>query len=66
MQVTVNGAACEVPEGASVRGLLEHLALATGPVAVEINRAIVPRAKHETHQVKAGDTIEIVQFVGGG
>jgi len=66
MQVKVNGAVCEVPEGASVRGLLEHLALASGPVAVEINRAIVPRATHATHEVKAGDTVEIVQFVGGG
>jgi sulfur carrier protein len=66
MQVTVNGARQEVPEGATVRGLLEHLALATGPVAVEINRVIVPRARHESHVVKDGDTVEIVQFVGGG
>jgi sulfur carrier protein len=66
MQVTVNGAPQDVPEGATVRGLLEHLALATGPVAVEINRAIVPRAEHGSHVVQDGDTIEIVQFVGGG
>ena len=66
MRVTVNGAAQELPEGLSVRGLLEHLALASGPVAVEINRAIVPRAKHESHVVNAGDAIEIVHFVGGG
>ena len=66
MQVTVNGAAREVPEGLSVRGLLEHLALAGGPVAVEINRAIVPRGKHESHVVCDGDAIEIVHFVGGG
>ena len=66
MQVTVNGAPSELPEGLSVRGLLEHLALASGPVAVEINRAIVPRAKHESHVVSDGDTIEIVHFVGGG
>jgi sulfur carrier protein len=66
MQVTVNGARQELPEGATVRGLLEHLALATGPVAVEINRVIVPRAQHALHVVNDGDTIEIVQFVGGG
>jgi sulfur carrier protein len=66
MQVTVNGALQEVPEGVTVRGLLEHLALATGPVAVEINRVIVPRAKHAVHVVNEGDTVEIVQFVGGG
>jgi sulfur carrier protein len=66
MQVTVNGAPQELPEGLSVRGLLEHLALTGGPVAVEINRAIVPRAKHESHLVSEGDAIEIVHFVGGG
>jgi sulfur carrier protein len=66
MLVTVNGAARELPEGLSVRGLLEHLALTSGPVAVEVNRAIVPRARHESHVVNEGDAIEIVHFVGGG
>jgi sulfur carrier protein len=66
MQVTVNGAPKELPEGLSVRGMLEHLALTSGPVAVEINRAIVPRAKHASHVVNEGDAIEIVHFVGGG
>jgi sulfur carrier protein len=66
MLVTVNGASKEVPEGLSVRGLLEHLALTNGPVAVEVNRAIVPRARHASHVVNDGDAIEIVHFVGGG
>ena len=66
MRVTVNGAEKELPEGLSVRGLIEHLALADGPVAVEINRAIVPRARHASQLVTDGDAIEIVHFVGGG
>ena len=66
MQVTVNGTARDVPPGLSVKGLIEHLALAGGPVAVEVNRAIVPRAKHADHVVNEGDAIEIVHFVGGG
>jgi sulfur carrier protein len=66
MVVTVNGAAQDLPAGLSVRGLLEHLELTGGPVAVEINRAIVPRGKHESHVVNEGDAIEIVHFVGGG
>ena len=64
--VTVNGTSKEVPFGLSVRGLLEHLELTAGPVAVEINRAIVPRATHGEHIVREGDAIEIVHFVGGG
>ncbi len=66
MQVTVNGAEREVPDGLTVRALLDHLALVDGPVAVEINRVIVPRAEHAAHGVAAGDAIEIVHFVGGG
>jgi thiamine biosynthesis protein ThiS len=66
MQVTVNGATKEVPYGLSVRGLLEHLDLTSGPVAVEINRAIVPRATHGDRIVNEGDAIEIVHCVGGG
>jgi thiamine biosynthesis protein ThiS len=66
MRVTVNGAAQEVPDGITVRGLVLHLGLTEGPVAVEINRAVVPRATHPERRVEPGDIIEIVHFVGGG
>jgi sulfur carrier protein len=66
MVVTVNGAEIEVPEGLTVRALVEHLGLASGPVAVEVNRDIVPRAEHASRAVNEGDAIEIVHFVGGG
>jgi sulfur carrier protein len=66
MEVIVNGAPREIPDGLTVRGLVEHLGLAGGPVAVEVNREIVPRAEHASRAVAAGDAIEIVHFVGGG
>jgi len=66
MHVTLNGAAREVPDGLTVAELVVHLGLTQGPVAVEINRAIVPRAEHAKRRVASGDTIEIVHFVGGG
>jgi sulfur carrier protein len=66
MQVIVNGAPCDVPDALTVTGLLAHLGLTEGPVAVEINREIVPRAEHAEHAVHAGDVLEIVHFVGGG
>ncbi|MGA7124487.1 MAG: sulfur carrier protein ThiS [Polyangiaceae bacterium] len=66
MEVTVNGTRQDVPEGVTVRGLVEHLGLTEGPVAVEINRAIVPRALHAQTRVEPGDVVEIVHFVGGG
>jgi sulfur carrier protein len=66
MQVLLNGSPREVPEGLTVRQLLDHVGLTEGPVAVEVNRAIVPRAEHAHHKVVAGDAIEVVHFVGGG
>jgi sulfur carrier protein len=66
MRVTLNGEERGVPDGVTVRQLLEHLELTGGPVAVEINRAIVPRALHATRAVAEGDTVEIVHLVGGG
>ncbi|MCK6534556.1 MAG: sulfur carrier protein ThiS [Polyangiaceae bacterium] len=66
MKLTVNGESCEVPDGLSVRGLVEHLGLIEGPVAVEKNREVVPRAEHANVLLAAGDVVEIVHFVGGG
>jgi sulfur carrier protein len=66
MQVTLNGEERAIPDGLTVRQLLDHLSLSGGPVAVEVNRAIVPRAEHATHPVSAGDAVEIVHLVGGG
>jgi thiamine biosynthesis protein ThiS len=66
MNVILNGEARAVPDGVTVRGLLEHLGLTGGPVAVEINRAVVPRAEHVTRVVNAEDAIEVVHLVGGG
>jgi sulfur carrier protein len=66
VSVTINGVARDIPDGLTVRGLVEHLGLVEGPVAVELNGAVVPRARHVEQAVSAGDVIEIVHFVGGG
>lgn len=66
MKITVNGESRDVPDGISVRGLIEHLGLTDGPVAVERNREVVRRAAHEETSLHHGDELEIVHFVGGG
>jgi thiamine biosynthesis protein ThiS len=66
MKLTINGIEKDVPEDLTVRDLVVFLGLGDGPVAVEQNREIVPRAEHVTRRVNGGDTIEIVHFVGGG
>jgi sulfur carrier protein len=66
IRVTINGAPHDVPDGLTVRALVEHLGLVDGPVAVELNGGVVPRARHGEQPIAAGDVVEIVHFVGGG
>ena len=66
MQLTVNGAPQTAPDGVTIHRLLQLLELARGPVAVEVNREVIPRAEHAEHVLREGDVLEIVHFVGGG
>jgi len=66
MKLSVNGEARQVPDGLTVRGLIEYMGLLEGPVAVERNREVVPRDTHRNTTLEQGDEIEIVHFVGGG
>jgi sulfur carrier protein len=66
VQISVNGEEKVVSPELTVRGLIELLGLTDGPVAVERNREIVPRAEHQTTLLQERDTIEIVHLVGGG
>lgn len=66
MNLTVNGDPLQVPDGLSVATLLLHLKLTDGPVAVERNREVVPRAEHEKTWLCESDVLELVHFVGGG
>ena len=50
----------------TVAELVAHLGLGEGPVAVELNREIVPRAQHASRTIADGDVLEIVHMVGGG
>lgn len=52
--------------GATVAELVSTLGLGPRRVAVELNRAIVPRADYAATRLADGDTVEIIHFVGGG
>jgi sulfur carrier protein len=66
MNVSINGENREVPDGLSVTGLLGHLGIHPGRVAIERNLEILQRAQWESTRVEPGDRYEIVNFVGGG
>jgi sulfur carrier protein len=66
ISITVNGQSRQIAAGTTVSGLLEELALAGKPVAVEVNLKLVPRQNHAQHRLARDDKIEIVSLVGGG
>lgn len=66
IQIHLNGEDRDVPEGISVRQLLEHLELNPSLVVVERNREIVDRERYADVPVEEGDRLELVHFVGGG
>ena len=66
MRITLNGKQTEVKDGSTLAELLDLLHIKRERVAVEVNLDIVPKASHGSHVLNDGDSVEIVQFVGGG
>lgn len=66
VQIVINGTPREVTDGITVAELLGRLELRSQQVAVEVNRELVPRTRHQAHVLLAGDAVEIVTLVGGG
>ena len=67
MELRVNGQARTLlGDGTTVSQLLQELQVQPERVVVELNLTILKRAQHPTTFLKDGDTVEIVQFVGGG
>jgi thiamine biosynthesis protein ThiS len=55
-----------VSNGARVTDLVKQLELAPERLAIELNLSILPRAKWAETELRPGDRLEIVHFVGGG
>ena len=64
--IRVNGQDRTVSAGMTVRGLLEFFELRPELVVVERNRVILTRDRYDAEPIEAGDTLELVHFVGGG
>jgi len=65
VEITINGER-KLIEPASVLGLLQELGIDPRRVAVELNREILPKDRYAGTPLGAGDSLEIVHFVGGG
>lgn len=66
MTLQINGETREFPDAISLSALIAQLGMKTDRVAVELNLEIVPRSAWDSTQLRTGDRLEIVHFVGGG
>jgi thiamine biosynthesis protein ThiS len=66
MKIVLNGDPREVAEPLTVSTLLAHLNIDPRRVAVEHNLTVVKRTSYDSTEIRDGDQIEIVNFVGGG
>ena len=65
VNIRVNGEERDVPDGQTLRALVESHNLKPEKVAIELNRRLVRAEKYDA-PLCAGDEVEIVTFVGGG
>ena len=66
IEIQINGERRELAEGTTLAELLKALELSSRPIAVELNRRVVPRGEHGATMLKPLDALEIVTLVGGG
>src|SRR5205809_158221 len=66
IDITLNGEPETLPMPLSIQQLIERIGLDPRKIAVEVNREVVPKARHSERCLQAGDAVEIVTLVGGG
>lgn len=66
MRLKINGETVENLQAATVGELLDALRIERGKVAVEVNMSVIKKQDYAHFLLSDGDTVEIVNFVGGG
>lgn len=66
MELIVNGEPRSLPAPLSVASLLSELGMTGRRIALELNGEILPRSEFGQTMLSGGDTLEIVQAIGGG
>ena len=64
--VKINGQQVQWEQPMTIQQYLQAQNHSTDRVAVEQNGCIVPKSTYAEQQIKDGDTLEVVSFVGGG
>ena len=66
IKITVNGKQMQIIPRLSMRNLITKLKMPLNKIAIELNKKIIDKKRISKIQLKKGDKIEIVHFIGGG
>jgi thiamine biosynthesis protein ThiS len=67
MKIFLNGEEREFDkENMTIKDLVEELKIKAPNFAVAVGIDVIPKSEYETYQLKEGDKVEVVTFVGGG
>ena len=66
MNIMINGTPHELAGPGTVEHLLNSLEIVPEHVAIMVNDRIIPKAVRSGSELKEGDHVEILTFMGGG
>jgi len=66
IKITVNGKQMQIIHKFTLKSLITILKMPLNKIAIELNKKIIDKRKISKIQLKKGDKIEIVHFIGGG
>ena len=66
IKITVNGKQLQIIPNFSMKRLITKLKIPQNKIAIELNKKIIDKKRISKIQLKNGDKIEIVHFIGGG
>ena len=66
IKIIVNGKQMQIIPKFSLKSLITKLKMPQNKIAIELNKKIVDKKRISKIQLKKGDKIEIVHFIGGG
>ena len=66
IKITVNGKQMQIIPKFSLKSLITKLKMPLNKIAIELNKKIIDKNRISKIQLKKGDKIEIVHFIGGG
>jgi len=64
--IFLNGKRKEVAPGTALLSVITERGYKPGQVVIELNQAIIARTKYNETFLTENDTVEILEFVGGG